>query len=276
MPGCIGGPHAPARDPMAAEFRRSRGACAAGFWTIRGSGRASPRRAPPMEDPISMDCGGRITTSFTTSRARSRKAMFYRCSPGPRKRPRNGCPTPIRRPAAYRPECRAWLRIPGRSCNSLSWWCFCLREISILTGRFSWTDAAIPRDPDPTWYGHSIAKWEGDTLVVDSIGFNDKFWFDFAAHPHTEKLHITERYRRPDYSHLDYRSGDRRSRSIYPAVYDVRALAVGGGLGNHRVHLQREQPGRRSHRRQRYAEVGVPALPGWNLLSGISPLRRYT
>jgi hypothetical protein len=61
-----------------------------------------------------------------------------------------------------------------------------------------------PDDPDPTWYGHSIARWEGDTLVVDSIGFNDKFWFDFAAHPHTEKLHITERYRRPDYSHLDY------------------------------------------------------------------------
>ena len=61
-----------------------------------------------------------------------------------------------------------------------------------------------PADPDPTWYGHSIAKWDGDTLVVDSIGFNDKFWFDFAAHPHTEKLHVTERYRRPDYSHLDY------------------------------------------------------------------------
>jgi hypothetical protein len=61
-----------------------------------------------------------------------------------------------------------------------------------------------PDDPDPTWYGHSIARWEGDTLVVDSIGFNDKFWFDFAAHPHTEKLHITERYRRPDYSHLDF------------------------------------------------------------------------
>jgi len=61
-----------------------------------------------------------------------------------------------------------------------------------------------PDDPDPTWYGHSIGKWEGDTLVVDSIGFNDKFWFDFAGHPHTEKLHITERFRRPDYSHLDF------------------------------------------------------------------------
>ena len=61
-----------------------------------------------------------------------------------------------------------------------------------------------PADLDPTWYGHSTAKWDGDTLVVDTIGFNDKFWFDFAGHPHTEKLHTTERYRRPDYSHLDF------------------------------------------------------------------------
>jgi hypothetical protein len=61
-----------------------------------------------------------------------------------------------------------------------------------------------PEDPDPTWYGHSIGKWDGDTLVVDTVGFNDKFWFDFAGHPHTEKLHVTERYRRPDYSHLEF------------------------------------------------------------------------
>ena len=63
---------------------------------------------------------------------------------------------------------------------------------------------AHPADLDPTWYGHSIGKWEGDTLVVDTIGFNDKFWFDFAGHPHTEKLRITERYRRPDYSDLEF------------------------------------------------------------------------
>jgi hypothetical protein len=59
-------------------------------------------------------------------------------------------------------------------------------------------------DPDPTWYGDSTGKFEGDTLVVDSIGFNDIFWFDFAGHPHTEKLHIVERFRRPDFEHLDY------------------------------------------------------------------------
>ena len=58
-------------------------------------------------------------------------------------------------------------------------------------------------DPDPTWYGDSIGSWDGDTMVVDSIGFNDKFWFDFAGHPHTEQLHVVERFRRPDLGHLE-------------------------------------------------------------------------
>ncbi len=60
-----------------------------------------------------------------------------------------------------------------------------------------------PKDLNPTWYGDSIGKWEGDTLVVDTVGFNDKFWFDFAGHPHTEKLHVTERYRRLDLGRLE-------------------------------------------------------------------------
>ena len=55
-----------------------------------------------------------------------------------------------------------------------------------------------PEDPDPTWYGHSVGRWEGDTLVIDSVGFNDRFWFDFTGHPHTEKLHTIERFTRKD------------------------------------------------------------------------------
>jgi hypothetical protein len=55
-----------------------------------------------------------------------------------------------------------------------------------------------PEDPDPTWYGHSVGHWEGDTLVIDTVGFNDKFWFDFVGHPHTEQLHTVERYTRTD------------------------------------------------------------------------------
>jgi hypothetical protein len=60
-----------------------------------------------------------------------------------------------------------------------------------------------PTDPDPTWYGDSIGSWDGNTMVVDSIGFNDKFWFDFAGHPHTEQLHVVERFRRPNLGHLE-------------------------------------------------------------------------
>ncbi len=55
-----------------------------------------------------------------------------------------------------------------------------------------------PSDPNPTWYGHSVGHWEGDTLVIDTVGFNDRFWFDFVGHPHSEKLHTVERYTRTD------------------------------------------------------------------------------
>jgi hypothetical protein len=60
-----------------------------------------------------------------------------------------------------------------------------------------------PADLDPTWYGDSIGSWDGDTLVVDTIGFNDKFWFDFRGHPHSEQLHTIERLTRPDLGTLD-------------------------------------------------------------------------
>ena len=53
------------------------------------------------------------------------------------------------------------------------------------------------------WAGHSIGHWERDTLVVDSQGFNDKSWIGFPSHPHTDKLHLIERIRRPDFGHLE-------------------------------------------------------------------------
>jgi hypothetical protein len=62
-----------------------------------------------------------------------------------------------------------------------------------------------PKDVDPTWIGHAIGQWEGDTLVIDTVGFNDKSWLSTVAnpYPHTEMLHVVERYRRPDLGHLD-------------------------------------------------------------------------
>jgi hypothetical protein len=60
-----------------------------------------------------------------------------------------------------------------------------------------------PKDLEPTWWGHSIGHWEGnDVLVVDTIGFNGKTWLDLAGHGSSEKLHVVERYSRPDMGHL--------------------------------------------------------------------------
>jgi hypothetical protein len=62
-----------------------------------------------------------------------------------------------------------------------------------------WMDGrAHPKDPNPNWLGHSIGHWDGDTLVVDSVGFNDRTWLDDAGHPHTEQLHVIEKYSRID------------------------------------------------------------------------------
>jgi hypothetical protein len=63
----------------------------------------------------------------------------------------------------------------------------------------------LPVDPQPAWFGYSVGKWEGDTLVVDSTGFNDLSWLDDPGHPHTEALHIIERFRRTDFGHLENR-----------------------------------------------------------------------
>jgi len=59
-----------------------------------------------------------------------------------------------------------------------------------------------PKDPNPTWLGHSIGHWEGDMLVVDTVGFNGKVWVGLPGLPSSEMLHITERYTRPDMGHL--------------------------------------------------------------------------
>jgi hypothetical protein len=61
----------------------------------------------------------------------------------------------------------------------------------------------LPKDPNPTWMGYSVGHWDRDTLVVDTAGFNDRSWLDIEGHPHTEALHITERFRRRDFGHMD-------------------------------------------------------------------------
>jgi hypothetical protein len=71
-----------------------------------------------------------------------------------------------------------------------------------LTYRQIFTDGReLESDPNPSWMGYSVGHWDGDTLIVDSIGFNDRTWLA-GNFPHTEALRMTERYRRVDFGHL--------------------------------------------------------------------------
>jgi len=64
-------------------------------------------------------------------------------------------------------------------------------------------DRGHPKDPDSTWIGDSIGKYEGDTFVIDTVGLNDKTWIDQVGHPHSDALHLVERFRRLDHDSLE-------------------------------------------------------------------------
>jgi len=61
--------------------------------------------------------------------------------------------------------------------------------------RHIWLNVPHSRNPKPSWYGESVGHYEGDTLIVDTIGFNDKTFVDSYRTPHTDKLHVVERFR---------------------------------------------------------------------------------
>ena len=70
--------------------------------------------------------------------------------------------------------------------------------------RVVWLNSKHPADPDPQWWGLTSGSYEnGDTLIVDTVGFNDKTWLDQMGHPHTEQLHLIERYKRVDANTLE-------------------------------------------------------------------------
>ena len=70
------------------------------------------------------------------------------------------------------------------------------------TFREIWMDGRpLPKDPDPTYFGYSVGRWDGDTLVVESVGFNDRTVLN--GMPHSDALHFVERYRRPDLDSLE-------------------------------------------------------------------------
>jgi hypothetical protein len=72
------------------------------------------------------------------------------------------------------------------------------------TFRQVYTDGRkLPDDPQPSWLGYSVGKWDGDTFVVDTIGFNDRGWLDARGHSHSEAMHLTERFHRLDFGDME-------------------------------------------------------------------------
>lgn len=61
----------------------------------------------------------------------------------------------------------------------------------------------LPKNPQPSWVGYSIGRWDGDTLAVHTTGFNDKTWLDGSGHPHSDAMHLIERFKRRDFGHMD-------------------------------------------------------------------------
>ncbi len=69
------------------------------------------------------------------------------------------------------------------------------QSINTAGVRRIYLNASHPRDPIPSWNGHSVGRWEGDTLLVDTTGFNDQSWLFGGMEPHTEEAHLVERMR---------------------------------------------------------------------------------
>ncbi|HEY7335369.1 MAG TPA: hypothetical protein VH639_10830 [Bryobacteraceae bacterium] len=78
-----------------------------------------------------------------------------------------------------------------------------LFEGNIHSYRQDFIGSEHPKNLKPTWYGDSRAHWDGDTLEVDTIGFNDKSWLDMPGHPHTDGMHVIERFHRRDFGNLE-------------------------------------------------------------------------
>lgn len=114
------------------------------------------------------------------------------------RRPRIGSCLPQGIPFVYLiPAPAKWMQTPGLT-------------VIVSEGtngvRQIYTDGRKPpaeADRQPMWQGYSTGRWEGDTLLIDAVGFNDKTRLDAMGHPHSEALHLTERYHRRDFGHLD-------------------------------------------------------------------------
>ena len=141
-----------------------------GPWTGRSDRHSRTRRSAHRDVEGSDPTSGKRTTSRTGR-------LFSVSPPGPRRLPAGGASSrrPHSLPSPTRPSTYRLIFMDGRK---------------------------LEADPERTWMGYSVGRWEGDTLVVDSFGFNDRTWLDARGLPHTEALRTTERYRRRTFGQL--------------------------------------------------------------------------
>jgi hypothetical protein len=78
-----------------------------------------------------------------------------------------------------------------------------LYEVETIFRQIFTDGRSLPPDPAGVWLGYSVGKWEGDTLVVDTKGFNDRTWLDARGHGHSDEMRVEERFHRRDYGHMD-------------------------------------------------------------------------
>jgi len=78
-----------------------------------------------------------------------------------------------------------------------------LYEVETIFRQVFTDGRALPTDPSPTWLGYSVGHWEGDTLVIDTMGFNASSWLDARGHGHSEDMRVQERFHRRDFGHLE-------------------------------------------------------------------------
>ena len=115
----------------------------------------------------------------------------------------------------------------------------------------------LPKDLEPTWMGTSVGRWDGDTLVIQTAGFNGRTWLDTAQHPHSDALKLTIRMARPDVRSHDMGHHDRGSEVLHKANQELADLRADGKGRAVRVFVLREQP-----------------LPGWQMRGGRRPEER--
>jgi hypothetical protein len=112
------------------------------------------------------------------------------------RKPRTLCPPPSITVYDLNPAPFKIVQIPGLT--------MMLYEGNDIFYRQIFTDGRkLPADPQPSWLGYSVGKWEGDSFVIDTIGLNDKNVLDAMGHSYSESMRLTERFRRRDFGHMD-------------------------------------------------------------------------